>query len=118
VKSLILLALLCTGASAADAKKPAAEPKTVTVELGKKFVLRPGQTAKFKGEDASVRIIGFTNSPCPKGARCVWSGQAVHLELTVAGSTVALGGAAPYVVETVDSDYKTRATLKATPRKK
>ena len=47
-----------------------------------------------QGEDASLRILGFTNSPCPKGARCVWSGQAVHLELTVAGVLDADGAVA------------------------
>ena len=92
-----------------------AAPKTITVELGKKFVLRREQAAAFKGTDASVRITGFINSPCPKGARCVWSGQAVNLELTVAGSTVALGGAL-YAVDVLDSDYKTRASLRATKR--
>lgn len=93
-----------------------AAPKTIKAELGKAFVLRKNQVAVLKDTDASIRITGFINSPCPKGARCVWSGQAVHLELTVAGSTVALDGNAPYAVEILDSDYKTRAKLLATKR--
>jgi len=105
-----LLVLALCAPSAAHA---APAPKKIVASLGKTFELRLGQVAELKGTDASVRILGFTNSPCPKGARCVWSGLAVHLELTVAGSTVALGGAAPYTVVTVDSDYKTRASLKA-----
>lgn len=103
-----LLALALFAPSAAHAA-----PKKIVAELDKTFVLRLGEVAALKGEDASVRILGFTNSPCPKGARCVWSGQAVHLELTVAGSTVALGGGAPYQVLTINSDYKTHASLKA-----
>jgi len=90
--------------------------KTITVALGKPFVLRKLQRASLKGTDASVRITGFINSPCPKGARCVWSGQAVHLELTVAGSTVALDASAAYSVEVLSSDYKTRAELLAKKR--
>lgn len=88
----------------------------ITAELGKPFVLRKTQRADLKGTDASLRITGFINSPCPKGARCVWSGQAVHLELTVAGSTVALDGNAPYAVEVLSSDYKSKARLLATKR--
>lgn len=93
-----------------------AAPKTIQAELGKPFVLRKKQVAVIKNTDASIRITGFINSPCPKGARCVWSGQAVHLELTVAGSTVALDGNAPYSVEILSSDYKTRAKLLANKR--
>lgn len=106
---LALFLLLPGLAAAAPAKK-------ITVELGKEFVLRKEQSAAFKGTDATLRITGFINSPCPKGARCVWSGQAVNLELTVAGSTVALDGSCPFVVSTLDSDYKTRAKLKVSKR--
>lgn len=109
---LLLLAGLFLSPAAACAG-PARAPKTIVVELDAPFVLGKGQRAKIKDEDAFIRIAGFINSPCPKGARCVWSGQSVKLELTVAGSTVALGGSAPYVVEVLDSDYATRATLRA-----
>lgn len=114
MKRLILLAaclwLWATAASAAPA------PKTITAELGKAFVLRKGQRADLKGTDASIRLTGFINSPCPKGVRCVWSGQKVLLELTVAGATVPLNGSAPYIVKVLDSDYRTRATLLANER--
>lgn len=102
---------LCLSAGGASAA-----PKRIKAELGKPFVLRKLQAADLKGTDASIRIMGFINSPCPKGARCVWSGQAVHLELTVAGSTVALDGNAPYSVDILSSDYKTRAELLAKKR--
>ena len=94
----------------------AAPSKKIVAELGKEFVLRRGQTVALKGTDAAIRITGFINSPCPNGARCVWSGQAVNLELTIAGSTIALDGSTPYLIETRDSDYKTRATLKVSKR--
>lgn len=113
MKGLILTLAVIVGAPSAFA---ASAPKTIKAELGKPFVLRKNQVAELKGTDASIRITGFINSPCPKGARCVWSGQAVHLELTVAGSTVALDGSAPYTVEILDSDYKTRAKLLANKR--
>lgn len=105
MRTLFLLAALCVPAAAA--------PKTITAELGKEFVLRKAQTAKLKDTDASVRIAGFINSPCPKGARCIWSGQSVTLELTIAGSTVSWAGA-PYRSKVVSSDYKTRASLVVT----
>ncbi len=109
--------LACGLFLAAPAVSAAPAPKTITVELGKKFILRKGQRANLKGTEASLRITGFVNSPCPKGVRCVWSGQAVHLELTVAGATVPLNASAPYVVEVLDSDYTTRADLLAARRK-
>jgi hypothetical protein len=105
-RALLLAALLAAPAAAA--------PKAITAELGREFVLRKGQRADLKGTDASILLTGFINSPCPKGVRCVWSGQKVLLELTVAGSTVALDGSAPYAVKVLKSDYKTRASLLAT----
>jgi len=92
----------------------AAPPKAIVVELGKEFILRKGERALLKGTDASVRITGFINSPCPKGARCIWSGQKVLLEVAVAGATVPVqGAAAPYLIEVLLSDYKTWAELRA-----
>ncbi len=102
MKTLALLALLSMPAAAA--------PKSITAELGKTFVLRKAQVAKLKDTDAAVRLAGFINSPCPKGARCIWSGQSVTLELSIAGSTVSWAGA-PYQVKVASSDYKTRAAL-------
>lgn len=104
-----IVAALLFSASAASAA-----PKTITAELGKAFVLRKNQSARLKGTDASIRLTGFVNSPCPKGVRCVWSGLAVNLELTVSGATVPLNASAPYLVEVLSSDYKTRAALRAT----
>lgn len=107
----LLVALLLFPCTASAARK------SVKAELGKEFRLRKNQRADLKGTDASVTIKSFVNSPCPKGARCVWSGQAVILEMTVAGSTVPVESASsPYAVETLESDYKTFAVLRATRR--
>jgi hypothetical protein len=112
MRTVILACALVLGALG----PAAAAPKTIKAELGHEFTLQKGQRAELNGTDASVRITGFINSPCPKGTRCIWSGQKVNLELTVAGSTVALDGSAPFEVKVVASDYKTRAALLALRR--
>ena len=99
--AVLLLSLLAAGASAA--------PKTIPVELGKAFRLKKGEIAAIEGGRATLRIVKFINSPCPKGARCIWSGQAVITELTVDGKVVPKDW--PYDVATQDSDYKTFAVL-------
>jgi chromate reductase len=111
VRALIACALLLGALGAA-----AAPSKTITAELGHEFTLHKGERAKLKGTDAVVRLTGFINSPCPKGARCIWSGQKAILELAVAGTTVPLQGtAAPYLIEVLRSDYKTWAKMRAGP---
>ncbi len=116
ISTIVGVGLVCGLLFAAAAAQASPAPKTITAELGKEFVLRKGQRADLKGTDASIRITGFINSPCPKGMRCIWSGQKVDLELTVAGATVPLNGFAPYLVSVIRSDYKTRATLRAVKR--
>ena len=99
---LLLSALLATGAAA----------KTVPAELGKEFRLKKGEVAALAGTKATVRIVKFINSPCPKGAYCVWSGQAVYTELTVDGKVYDLKSKDwPYEVLVKDSDYTTWALL-------
>ena len=99
---VLLLALLAGGAAA----------KPVAVQLGHEFRLKKGQVAVLPGGRASVKITKFINSPCPKGARCVWSGQAVYTELTVDGKVVSPKTKnAPYAVTVKDSDYKSFAVL-------
>lgn len=105
---LLLSSLLATGAAA----------RTIPVELGKEFRLRKGEIAAIAGTKAALRIVKFINSPCPKGAYCVWSGQAVITELTVGGKVVDPGAKdSPYLVAVKKSDYKTWADLVVdTPR--
>lgn len=100
---LLLLSALLAGTAFA---------KTVPVELGKEFRLRKGEVAAIAGSAATLRIVRFINSPCPKYARCVWSGMAVITELTVDGKVVDLRAKdAPYAVLVKDSDYRTYAAL-------
>jgi hypothetical protein len=99
---LLLSSLLTSGAFAKD----------IPVELGKEFRLKKGEVASVAGTKATLRIVKFINSPCPKGARCVWSGQAVFTELTVDGKVVTPGAeGSPYDVEVRKSDYRTFAVL-------
>ncbi len=88
---------------------------TVSVDFGQDFILKKGQTARIKGQDISLVIKNFINSPCPKGAQCIWSGLAVVYELRINGKVYdadAHGGPppmAPYDVIVKESDYKTYA---------
>lgn len=101
-KHLLLAALLASTAFA----------KTVPVELGKEFRLRKGEVAAISGTKATLRIVRFINSPCPEGARCVWSGLAVITELAVDGKVIPEKAKnRPYDVLVKDSDYKTWALL-------
>lgn len=101
-KLLVLSALLVSSAFA----------KTVPVELGKEFRLRKGEVAAIAGTKATLRIVKFINSPCPKGAQCVWSGLAVITELSVDGKVVPENAKTrPYDVLVKDSDYTTWALL-------
>ncbi|MDD5304234.1 MAG: hypothetical protein PHS14_14130 [Elusimicrobia bacterium] len=100
----LFLSFIAAGASAA--------PRTIPVELGKEFRLKKGEVASIAGGRATLRIVKFINSPCPKGAYCIWSGQAVITELTVDGKVVPPGSKdSPYDVTVKDSDYRTFAVL-------
>lgn len=86
--------------------------KTIPVELGKEFRLTKADVASIEGGRATLRIVKFIYSPCPKGARCVWSGLAVITELSVDGKVVPDSAKdRPYDVTVKDSDYKTWAVL-------
>lgn len=98
----LLLSLIAVGASAAP----------IPVELGTEFRLKKGEVAGIAGGRATLRIAKFINSPCPKGAYCIWSGQAVITELTVDGKVVPPGAKISlYDITVKDSDYKTFAVL-------
>ena len=80
-----------------------AAPKALKVELGKEFRLKKGETASLPDGKTTLKITGFVNSPCPKGAMCVWSGLDVIYELRPDASL--------YDVTTKSSDYRTYAVL-------
>lgn len=97
----LLLAFAAASASAA----------AIPVESGKAFRLRQGETASIDGGKAELRLVKFINSPCPEGARCIWSGQAVITEMTVKGKVVTDAKDAPYDVTVASSDFVSYADL-------
>jgi hypothetical protein len=87
-----------------------------TVNLGEEFTLRKSETARVKNLNVFIKIIDFTNSPCPAGTQCFWSGQAVNYELKVDGKIYISAGQnplleTPYDITVKDSDYKTYTKL-------
>ncbi len=105
MKTAALLFLLLAAQASAAAK-------TIPIELGKEFRLNKGEVASIEGGRATLRIVKFINSPCPKGARCIWSGQAVITEFTVDGKVLPDNAKdAPYDLTAIDSDYKTFAVM-------
>ena len=109
----ILVAALLFPVLAAAAGKP------IAVEFGKGFRLIKGAIAAIPGGRATVRITKFINSPCPKGARCIWSGQTVITELTLDGKVVPPDAKDfPYDITVKNSDYKTYAALIVAERKR
>ena len=48
--------------------------------LGQEFSLAIGQTATIQGESLAVKFLDVTaDSRCPKGATCIWAGEAKSL---------------------------------------
>jgi len=64
------------------------EADRITASLGQEFVLPVGQTAVIDSIDLSIKFIEvYTDSRCPKGAECIWTGEALcRLLFTLAGS--------------------------------
>lgn len=84
---------------------------TRLVGLGDENVLREGQTAKLIGRDVYITINHFIYSPCPAGARCIWSGLDVVHDLYVNGNKVKADETI-YRVIIVKTDYKSYAAIK------
>lgn len=96
---------------------PAPKSNVTTVELDEEFTLQIGERVKLEGKEVYLKLTGFYNQPCPQGAQCVWSGQAVHYELTVDGKvyktslTGNLPSDSPYMGIKKKTDYTTYATM-------
>ena len=95
---------------------PAPEPQTdpITISLGKEFTLSKNQVAKIADTGLEIKIIQFYNSPCPKGAQCIWSGIGVALEYRLNGEVqtgIDLAQAFGYQAKIVKTDYETYAIL-------
>ncbi len=65
------------------------QPAVDEVSLDTEFTLAVGQTATVAGEDLSIEFVEVvSDSRCPKGATCVWAGEASCLvDITTRGST-------------------------------
>ncbi len=96
-------------------------PDDVTLEegsfmFGDSVTLGKGDSADYVG-DVSVTVTDFVYSPCPADAQCIWSGLAVIYELRVgdavypSSQTGVMPAEAPYLIELLDSDHQTYATL-------
>ncbi len=57
--------------------------------LGEETILSPGAQVSFRDADLTIKFLGVSSdSRCPKGAQCVWAGEAkCEIELTSAGTT-------------------------------
>lgn len=80
LSSVVVALLAVTGCSG---------PATIEALPDIDFTLTPGQTADVAGEDLSIRFVEVvSDSRCPKGATCIWAGEASCLiEVTSSGST-------------------------------
>lgn len=92
------------------------QPQSRTVNLGEEFTLKKDESAHLKNTDVYLTLTSFVNSPCPPGAVCVWSGQAVNYELRVGskiyeGSTINPISEFSYSVLLRGSDYQTFAVF-------
>ena len=72
--SILVLGFSACGSAGGRLETPS-EPQ---VTLGEQFTLRPGQSASLKDGTLAVRFEAVTHdSRCPRGATCVWEGDAV-----------------------------------------
>lgn len=66
------------------------QPAVDEVNLDTEFTLAVGQTATVAGENLSTKFVEVvSDSRCPKGATCIWAGEASCLiELTASDATL------------------------------
>ncbi|MEV6769641.1 hypothetical protein AB0N05_13535 [Nocardia sp. NPDC051030] len=80
------LALLLTPACAA--KSDPSPPTSVTAALGTQFNLAPGSTAHLDDDHLTILFREVSgDSRCPKGATCVWAGDATILTTVTTPTT-------------------------------
>lgn len=78
------------------------------------FILHQNEQAVFKKEELTIRILKFYNSPCPKGANCIWSGVGVELECIHKKDTargIDLSAAFGYKIKILETDHEKFARL-------
>lgn len=84
----LLLCLILPACAGVDAKGDR------SVRLGEQFTLPAGQSVTVSGENIALKFLAVTaDSRCPKGAQCIWAGEAkCDVQVTYCGevSTVNL----------------------------
>lgn len=83
-------------------------------DLGQEFILHENESVSITNENLQIKILNFYNSPCPKGAQCIWSGVGVELEYSQNGQQVKgidLKQAFGYETNIIWTDYETYAKL-------
>lgn len=93
-----------------------------TVNLNEEVSLKKYEKIKLENEDVYVSIKKFINSPPPDGFTPIWSGLAVIYQIEIDGDVYKTNDIGhleeqnnlPYVVEILESDYKTFAKVKIT----
>ena len=113
--SLIILATVLLATGAAVLIGQTTDDELLTVDLGADFVLHENQAAKIKGEGLEIKVTQFHNSPCPTGARCIWSGIGISFEyhyLDEIQSGINKLQAFGYQTTVIESDHETFVRLK------
>jgi hypothetical protein len=81
----------------------------------REFTLKKGESITLGEDNVSIKLTGFINSPCPKGAQCIWSGLSVLYDIIVDGVTYTGSDRSvldiPYVITIKDSDYESFAVF-------
>lgn len=73
----VAVAAAC-GGSTQDSDSLAAPAVTIEARQGETFRLRPGQTARLRGESLVIAFRGIAvDSRCPRDVTCVWQGDAL-----------------------------------------
>ena len=81
--ALVLVMAGCAGVTAAGDDR---------VSLGQEFTLPVGQVISVSGESLAIKFLAVTaDSRCPKGAQCIWAGEAKSdIQITYQGETSTL----------------------------
>lgn len=90
------------------------------VKLNEEITLKRNEKVKLENEEVYLTIKKFIDSPPPEGATSIWSGLAVIYKLEIDGKSYKTNDigiledyeSIPYIVDVLDSDYKTFAKVK------
>lgn len=118
VLSFFLIIVLISGScSVFYRQEKTKNDQVIEAFLDSSFVLHEGQSAFFRKENLSLKILKFYNSPCPKGANCIWSGVGVEMECIRNRDTIRgidLNSAFGYRIHILETDHEKFVKLKMT----